>query len=462
MIRKLLVLSLALSIAVLSLAPVVYAQGEQQLTSVLTLAPLEPQAVGSRPVIQATLTGEADRPNPNKVLILYVNHERIRRVRTDDNGLADIRISSDLPVGEYEVTVVFEGTEAYYGASATETLTIRPLQLTVETVPPIPDVAFALNGREFKSGPDGLAHVDVMEPGEHTLDVLDVTDVAVSADTRVSFLRWADSVFVPSRTINLRGDDHFQVGFATSHPVTLSFVDLTGKPVAMSRISSVLLKRSDGGYNTFKNDQSQWLQATRIARRREGLEATTVQYSVEDVTMDGANIVNRYQQRFYVENENNWQIELLLYSLRISAADAILGTPAGHGALLEYPDGRVEEIPFGADGTIFRDSLARGIYRVTVTGVRGMAPATPVALTRNQEIQLKVLTATDIAGGAALGAIVAVGLLFYGRPRILKLLTRPSTSIGQARTARRDRRTGQSSATHRTDVVEQSDSGSDR
>jgi transposase-like protein len=54
----------------------------------------------------------------------------------------------------------------------------------------------------------------------------------------------------------------------------------------------------------------------------------------------------------------------------------------------------------------------------------GVAPLTPLALSKDQVVELKVLSAFDIGAGVGLGVTVALGLLFYKRPRILRPLLR--------------------------------------
>lgn len=396
------------------------AQDETGLVAILTLRPQQaPIPVGTRPVIEADLINQVGRPIPNKVLILYVNGEKIRRTRTDAMGRASIRVGRDLPVGEHQIEVVFPGTEAYDGVSASQTVTIRPIRLTVETVPHISGARFTLNGETFTTDAEGLAVVEIMEPGIYDLEALDVSDVQVNEDTRVTFSRWADSQFQPKRTISVRRDVYLQAGFTTSHRVSMSFEDLYGNEVSPERITSITLKRSNGSYFTFENGEPRWLMATRVTRRKEGLEATLLLYSVESVVLDGTSAVNRYQQRFTVKPEDNWQIQLLLYTVRIHANDAIFGFRIGTGVALHYPDGRIEELEFGDNREVYLTSLARGLYHVRVNGVKGLIPLTPIALSKDQVIELKVLTALDIGVGGIAGVMVALGLLLVNRPHIL-------------------------------------------
>jgi transposase InsO family protein len=404
-----------------ALALPVYGQTPTDLLeSVLTITPLEAQPIGVPFTITAQLSGVDGRPNPNKVLILYLNDEQIRRIRTDDQGLAAIRVGEDLSPGEYTIRVDFTGTQAYLPASATITLTVRPAVLTITTIPPLADIPFDLGGKRFTSDENGVARLDVTEAGDYDLEVLLSPDTEVSPDTRVTFDRWKDE-FQPQRTVTIRGDVSMEAGFSISHPVSQTFIDLDDNPVEMTRIDTLTLQGTDGSKFTFDDGQERWLRSGRIARRREGLELTPIQYSVESVIISGSNVVNRYQQRFFVEPGDVWSIRLLLYYATIRAEDALFGSPIGTGIRLEYPDGHTEHLDFGEDGEITIGPVPRGVYRVQVVGASGMAPVTPVALSRDQSLDLKVLSSLNITLGVGVGIFGALGLLLYGRPYLPRL-----------------------------------------
>jgi hypothetical protein len=394
-------------------------QVEAPRASTLSILPLEPIPVGRRPTIDVRLEDERGRPQGNEVVLLHLDGERVRRARTEADGTAAIRITRDLDVGSYEVRAEFVGTRDLRPAHAATRITVRPAVLTVETVPPAPGVRFALAGREFVTGEDGLARIEHSERGVVPLEILHEPDTLLTADTRATFARWSDEVFHPARTIRISADDRIAAGLSLSHQVSQRFFDLDGTSVSSERITSITLRVSNGVTHTFSDGEARWLQASRVQRRRTGLEPTPLQYSVESVIIDGTNVVNRFQQRFYPQANDVWDIQLLLYSARFRASDAFFGFPTGSGILLEYPDGRTEAFSFGDAREVSVGSLGRGLYAVKVTGVRGVAPLTPVALSKDQEVELKVLTALDITVALVSGSFLALGLLFYGRPHLL-------------------------------------------
>jgi transposase-like protein len=171
--------------------------------------------------------------------------------------------------------------------------------------------------------------------------------------------------------------------------------------------------------------------------RQHGIEESRVLYSVMNITMDGSNVINAAQQRFYLDQNDVWPIELLLYSARFTARDALFRFPIGSGIRLEYPDGNRQEFLFGTGRELKVKALARGPYLVTVVGVKGIAPATPIALSRGQDIELLVLSYFDLAVVFVLMVSLALGLLFFGRPEFFTtLITLPGHLFPTRRTGR--------------------------
>jgi hypothetical protein len=395
------------------------ANEEGALATIVNITPMDPAPVGNRPAVSAFLSDDRGRPVADGVLLVLVDGEHRRRARTDAHGSAMIRLGTDLPVGDYDVTVSYAGDARLAPSSATTRLTVRPLVLSIETVPPLPGVRFALDDWQLTTDAAGLASIDVYVPGTHSLEVMLEPDTEVTADTRATFTRWGDEHFLRTRTVRLTVDASLQAGFAVSHPVSRTYNDLYGAGIDPHRISSTTLTVSNGASHTLVDHGPDWLTASRVQRRREGLEPTPLQYSVESVIIDGSNVVNRFQQRYFVEPNATWAIQVLLYQASFRASDALFGNSVGTGIDLTFPDGRVEHYAFGDDGDVLVSELARGLYAVRVSGVHGLAPSTPVALSRDQVIVLKVLTAVDVAVGGGVGLLLAMGLLLWGRPHLL-------------------------------------------
>jgi hypothetical protein len=328
-------------------------------------------------------------------------------------------LGRELPAGAYQVVLHTQETEAYRSSETAGVLTIRPAKLTIRTLPPLPSIGFSLDGRHFYSNEQGIAQIEVATSGTFPLQVLPLAAGTEGAPVQIKFDRWADGVFYPEREVTIRSDRTLDVGFALSHQVGLAFVDRAGEPVDPARISSLTLKSSTGTRYTYSDATPKWRTANRVARLSNGLEVTPIQYSVESLIVDGTNVVNQNQQRYIVTGTETWTVELLLYSMRVRASDAVLGFPLGIGIELTYPDQHTKFFAFDENNEVYVTSLARGQYKVRVAGASGMAPLTPVSLSRDQDVMLKVLSTLDMALGMTGGIIAALGMLLYGRPMLV-------------------------------------------
>jgi hypothetical protein len=389
----------------------------------VTLAIQESVSVGKPLLGQVDVKNAEGRPLDNKVLLIYLNGELARRMRTDAEGKAELRIGADdLPVGDYRLLVVAEATQAYREATADSSFTVRPAIVKMITTPPSPGITFLFDGQIFVTGEDGIANLVANKPGIYDLELI-IPEELAATDERggLAFVRWDDDQFAPQRTIEVYGDMDKHVGIARSYMIGLTFLDRNGATVDPARIEEVVFKASTGTRYTVTNNQPRPLTSNRVARLNAGLVPTEVQYGIESVIIDGANVVNQNQQRFTIQGDATWPVDLLLYDAVVRAADAFFTFPVGTGISLTYPSGRQEFIAFNEDDEAVVHNLARGVYKIQVQGVGGMAPVTPVVISRNQDATLKVLTTLDMAAAGTAGALGALGLLLLGRPHLTRL-----------------------------------------
>jgi hypothetical protein len=142
------------------------------------------------------------------------------------------------------------------------------------------------------------------------------------------------------------------------------------------------------------------------------------------VTVDGSNVVNKAQQQFYAQPNATWTISLLFYSLRIQARDALFGFAQGKALKLELPNGQVQTYPLDSAGTAEVHSLARGQYYFQVVGAKGLSTRAPVSLSKDQDLNAKVVSYLDMGVIAGAGMLVAIALLFYGRFSLRRAVAR--------------------------------------
>jgi len=110
-------------------------------------------------------------------------------------------------------------------------------------------------------------------------------------------------------------------------------------------------------------------------------------------------------------------VRVRFYTLRFVARDALLRRAIGSEITLRYPDGHEDLHRIGHDGEVSLGSLPGGSYHVRLKAP-GLAAAWPIALSRDQDLSVSVISYLDIV--IALGAlgVVALALLLAGRPRL--------------------------------------------
>jgi hypothetical protein len=405
-------------VSLFSFVSTAMAFGSATVGTTLTINPPVSVSVGNPAVVSLQLVSSKGEPVANQRVEMFVNGIRERSARTDAAGNVSIRIRRD-EAGTYKLYATFKGSKlpSLGSSKASADLVITPEIIEVHTTPPLSDIKFALDGQVFATDDYGVARIDVAKTGTYHLELLPVE--TKFSNIQMNFGRWGDEVFKPYREVVVPLNKPLNIGLEVSYRVRQTFVDLSNRPVDPARITSITLKGSNGTTYTFEDFEPHWIPAGRVMRRNTGLQETRILYSIISVVIDGSNVVSQAQQRFYVNPDDVWTVKLLLYKAHFTARDALFGFPIGSGIEMEYPDGEIQAYSFDTEKGYTIDSLARGIYRVTVTGAKGYAPPTPIALSRDQDVELLVFSYVDIGVILSVGLLLSLGLLFYGRPYIL-------------------------------------------
>jgi hypothetical protein len=395
----------------------------------LAIEPLQPVIIGTHPVITVHLTAEYGQPIRNQPIIIFIDGLRKAEGRTDSRGIASIPLKYKFAAGTYHIEAVYPGiiSIGVNRATAETDLIIAPSKVAIYTVPPLPGVKFKLNDKIYTSDANGMVNLDINLSGRYSLEVLPVDQDNVPASTRLEFARWNDNVFTPKREVYFPRDRQLEVGFTVNYQVNQEFYDTQGKPVDPARVSAITL-RGVGNTYTFDGAGPHWLPANRLTRRiGERLQSEEIVYYFRSVTIDGANVINKSEQRFHLRPNDVWPVQVLLYSVRFSARDAMFHFPVGKGIELTYPDGNKKEFLFDSPNKdIVVAGLARGSYSAKIIGATGSAPPTPIHLSRDIDAELLMLSALDIAVIFGIPLIIALLFFFVGRPRWFRVLRHPS------------------------------------
>ena len=385
--------------------------------TVITFSKLTSVDLGDSFTLSGYVKNSFGVPVPKKALTFMINGKKLGGARTDATGFFERKFKKPLDAGKYTIIAFTKATHYLLASSASTHLEILPAVVHIQTIPAIPDIPFALAGQQVSTGQDGTADIKIGKVGDYPLTIL--TNQYNNPDQQIQFARWIDDTNTPYKVIKIPTKKVIQVGFNVFEKVGQSFVDLGGFPVSPNRVAEFTIRSAQGDLFTFSDGQPRWLPASRVVRFQNGLVPTNLLYSVISMTVDGANVVNKSQQRFYTSPNGNWQISLILYSLTIRANDGLFGSSVGKSVNLVYPDGHAQNYPLDHNGTVAIHSLARGNYTVEVLDTKGLKQIIPVALSRSQTVDIKVPTRLDLLLLASAGIFSALTLVFFGRRRIL-------------------------------------------
>ena len=402
-------------------------QSGKHRPTVVTIIKPEPFLLGDHPVIVVRLTTfTGSEPVSNQPVKIYVDGKQKATSYTDNNGYAYTTLKYKFAAGTYEIEAKFPGSDIddLDPSSDTNEMVIEATRAVIRIVPPISGVRVVFDGRTFVSDDNGIIRITIGESGKHNIRVLEIEDGIFPPDARAEFERWNDNVYEPEREVYFPRKRPLEIGFVIQHAVSQLFYDSTGEEIPSSRITAITIGGIGKIYN-FEDPGPHWLPSNRLVRRiGERLESQQILYYLRDVSIDGVNVINQSEQRFYTRPQSTWPIEVLLYTGQFSGRDALFGFPIGTGVRIEYPNGKFEEFPFGPDAKVEIPALARGQYNVSVMGAGGSAPSIPVYLSRDQSVQLIVISYLDIVVMFGTPILVALALLFYGRPFILAAIGR--------------------------------------
>jgi hypothetical protein len=428
-LQRLLFPCIAFLLALFTFTTPAYASEVSARPANLTLEPLPPLVVGDHPTIIAHLTAEFGQPIRNQPIIILIDGVRKAEGRTDSRGIAAITLRFKFEAGTYHIQAVYPGIPSIGVNRATAELgmLVEPARAAIYTVPPVPGTKFRLNDQTIVADENGIANIEVNTSGVYTLEVLPIDEASLPTNIRMEFARWNDNVFTQERQVYFPRTRRLEVGFTVSYQVSQEFFDTRGEPVDPSRIDSITVR---GVGNTFTFDKAGpiWLPANRLTRRiGERLQSEEILYYFREILVDGANVVNKSEQRFRIRPDDVWPVQVLLYSARFSGRDAMFRFPIGKGIELTFPDGHVEAFPFDSENAeVLVPGLARGSYSARIIGAGGSAPPTPVHLSRDQNVELLMLSYLDISLIVGIPLLIALAFFFIGRPYWLTVIRHPS------------------------------------
>ena len=283
-----------------------------------------------------------------------------------------------------------------------------PDLVTVATLPAVPGFVFDYRGKTWKTGADGSVQVPRSKSGEDTSLKVRTPKLPRPQGVEARFDRW----YGMSRLQQRGGRTVATMQF--HYPVELLFRNLEGEPVPRTELGAISLKSSTGFAVEMPTDSGKaLLQGSRVVPDNNGLQVKDMYFTVQSVDVQGNNVVNRSQTKFFPAQDHVVAVPLLFFDATVRARDAFFGFGLGGTLHLTYPNGRGTSLPLGENGRVDLPGLARGQYLLAVQGP-GLRLSQPVAMSRKQDVDLKVFTWLDLAVTAVVLLGVAFGLLWWG------------------------------------------------
>jgi hypothetical protein len=290
-------------------------------------------------------------------------------------------------------------------------LSLEPVHGVVEirTVPSTPGVLFTLDGATITTGADGTASAPVTDLN-NVKDRLKLATSQAGGGLNVSALRV--NKLPPRRP----GERRLVAALDVRRPVQLRFFDLANHPVPVSRVHDLRMSYGSNDVRLVGDELSApVLLLDRVATRiGSDWESRQVRYTLSSVRVDGSEAVFDGRQNFRPEDASMWSISLAVFQLSVTTRDAVFGSEVGSRLVVTRPDGSRFAGHIGKGGAAVFPSLVRGLYQLRIdSAVAG--GKTSVLVSRNDAVNLRVVTLTDAAIIIAVAVIMVPLIIFGGR-----------------------------------------------
>jgi len=330
------------------------------------------------------------------------------------------------------------------GGRAAHQAQLAAQRTTVQTMPPIPGAVFRLpDGTALTTDSSGKVQVPTLVLGHFQGKN---GPAGLSAPKRISLPGGGYALSTEWWGTN-GGKRPMTLGFNVFRPFTLGFVRPVSqldpkagiKPIPASQIATVAIKSSVGGLTRLVGSQvgrSNLYWVEHVVSRQGGPYVSPIQYRLKAVYISGTNVVTSLKQSFcpyYTQDPNGTRclnepdpknrsgvFRLIFYQANFTVSDTIIPHSIGQGVILKFPDGTSKEYAFTSPGHVMISALPRGKYTVSVDAP-GFGFSRPLTLTRDQNVDLKVISYLDLAIIGTVFTAIVLGLLVARRPHLIGL-----------------------------------------
>jgi hypothetical protein len=295
-----------------------------------------------------------------------------------------------------------------------------PHAVTIQTFPRVPYARFRLGQRVVLADQSGRLTISATSWSSLRQRLHYVPDLSGRME-QLRFNRWSGAFQAPKL-------DRLKAYLATWYRVNPTFEDSRGRSLAPGVVTTATLRSSIGEQVTLSGTRPIWLKGRRVVLGPFGPRSKPILYRVDSVRAGSTEVVFRARQQFVPGPGSHVRIHVRFYYVRFTARDAIFGFGSRGQLRLTHPDGHVERLHLAHDGSVQVGPLARGEYRVAVVGAL-LGGSQPLTLSRDEDLQLQVLSPLDAAAAGGSLLVVAAAILLVGRPHLRVKLLR---SLGRA------------------------------
>ncbi len=383
-----------------------------------------PTKTGQQLRINVTLTSVSGSLAGQTVRVTVGSIRALDLIIKDPAGATHLTLDRNTPAGTYTVTATYHGNRrlSLSPASATQTLTVLPLSLTVQTLPALTGAPITFDGVTATTDATGVAQFTVPAAGNHQLSAATPPDTAT---TKAAFARWSDGQIVTSRQLHLVGDAQVLAGYRTSILTTLKLSDARGRAIDPARVGTISIAAPDGATQVLRAPYTPlWLTFPAPSRAALTLRTPTARFSLVSATYDGVVVANRGDDPLLPRPGATWDVRLRIYTLHIATRHPLIPGAGPHAVRVIPEHGTPLIVALDDQGQATIDNLPRDQYTVTVPA-SAYAPVTPVALSRDQTVSMVVVGAQDLlVVGVAAFLILALLIVVARRPQWLPRIRR--------------------------------------
>jgi hypothetical protein len=367
---------------------------------------LPPTSKAGQAIEISAVLDDPNGPMRRQPVHFYFNGVKKFTAETDASGTARYKLKRSFPAGVYTVTAYYHGTRPRGLApiSASGTLTIIPLHLTVQALPAIAGVSLSIDGQVHVTDATGAVKMDVASAGYHTFGA---ANTSADPNVKLRFVHWSTGSSDASIRYHLLADENVYASFSVLFLTHVKIVDADGHSLEGPNLGLVTASGPRGtNLQLWPSKGDQWLEIPPPSRSSLAGTPNDWHYSVSGATYQGLSVANRGDSSFVPGPGKTWVVRLRLYTLSVHVRHPIVGTP--HTSVLVISSNGIgRTAALDSNGNVQLKDLPRGDYTVKLVGP-GYSLTVLTTMTRSQSIEVPAASPQEFFLGYW---VIGLGLL---------------------------------------------------